>query len=234
MDQPRVVVRRRDAVEPAGGGIGLVRIGRHRAAVQRRGETSGQVAHGVVGGHERWHAAIEHGGVAGGSGEAAHARECQRSVGADPADERAPSRLGVDPQIGGRLFLPGLLDVGVEVTVQRPRPAGGERGQIGAQHPQNGPVARDDQLPPSRVVDRCLASQARGDRRQPGPDKPPTVCRPVAVSRVRPIARQTKSTKLMLAYTPLASGVSSKNPRPRPRSRRWDRSPMAGRCRRPG
>ena len=113
MDQPRVVVRRRDAVEPAGGGIGLVRIGRHRAAVQRRGETSGQVAHGVVGGHERWHAAIEH-GVAGGSGEAAHARECQRSVGADPADERAPSRLGVDPQIGGRLFLPGLRDVGVE------------------------------------------------------------------------------------------------------------------------
>lgn len=164
MDQPRVVVRRRDAVEPAGGGTGLVRIGRHRAAVQRRGETSGQVAHGVVGGHERWHAAIdaiEH-GVAGGSGEAAHARECQRSVGADPADERAPSRLCVDPQVGGRLFLPGLRDVGVEVTVQRPRPAGVERGQVGAQHPQHGLVARDDQLPPSVAVPRS-AHKARGN-----------------------------------------------------------------------
>ena len=42
--------------------------------------------------------------------------------------------------------------------------------------------------------------------------KPPTVCRPVAVSKVRSIARQTKSTKLMLAYTPLASRVSSKKP----------------------
>jgi len=111
MDQPRVVVRRRDAVAPGWFGLAAT-VPRFNAAAR----PSGQVAHGVVGGHERWHAAIdaiEH-GVAGGSGEAAHARECQRSVGADPADERAPSRLGVDPQIGGRLFLPGLRDVGVE------------------------------------------------------------------------------------------------------------------------
>jgi len=110
------------------------------------------------------------------SSEAAHAGECQQPVGANPAAEPAPGRLGVDPQIGGHVFLPGLLHVRVEVTVQRPRPAGGERGQVGAQHAQNGPVAGTDQVPPSVL---STVAWVRGPAvivASPVGTRPPTVC----------------------------------------------------------